>query len=49
MESSLVTRRNNLHPWKLDIMNSTLTTELSSDSDLEVVDVSLILGDTLVV
>ena len=48
MESSLVTRRNNLHPHKLDTMSSTLTTELTSDSDLEVVDVNLISGDTLV-
>ena len=48
MHLEMVTRRNNPHPQKLDTMSSTLTTEITSNSDMEVVDVSLILGDTLV-
>ena len=43
--SSAVTRRKNPHPRKLN----TTTTEITSDSDLEVVHVSLISGDMVVV
>ena len=45
---SLVTRSKNPHQRKLDMTTSNLTTEISSDLELEVVQVSLISGDTVV-